>query len=213
MSGKVLLIEDKDSLREMLKRALEEGRFVVEEARDGIEAVHKIKNERFFLILSDLRIPHVDGLEVLRVAKEVDAETPVIFMTAYGSIEIAVEAMKNGAYDFMPKPVDINHLLLLVKRIKSSQQLRNENMILKEEFSRMLGFPRILGEDRSLQEITLAIQKAAPTDATVLITGESGTGKELFARAIHQLSTRKDAPFVAVNCAAIPEPLLENELF
>jgi DNA-binding NtrC family response regulator len=213
MSGKVLLIEDKDSLREMLKRALEEGNFVVEEARDGIEAVHKIKNERFLLILSDLRIPHVDGLEILRVAKEVDSETPVIFMSAYGSIEIAVEAMKNGAYDFMPKPVDINHLLLLVKRIQSSLQLRNENMILKEEFSRMLGFPRILGEDRSLQEITLAVQKAAPTDATVLITGESGTGKELFARAIHQLSGRKDAPFVAVNCAAIPEPLLENELF
>jgi DNA-binding NtrC family response regulator len=213
MSGKVLLIEDKDSLREMLKRALEEGRFFVEEARDGIEAVHKIKNERFLLILSDLRIPHVDGLEILRVAKEVDSETPVIFMTAYGSIEIAVEAMKNGAYDFMPKPVDINYLLLLVNRIQSSQQLRNENMILKEEFSRILGFPRILGGDRSLQEITLALQKAAPTDATVLITGESGTGKELFARAIHQLSPRKDAPFVAVNCAAIPEPLLENELF
>ena len=150
MSGKVLLIEDKDSLREMLKRALEEGGFVVEEARDGIEAFHKIKSERFLLILSDLRIPHVDGLEILRVAKEADAETPVIFMTAYGSIEIAVEAMKNGAYDFLPKPVDINHLLLLVKRIQSSQQLRNENMILKEEFSRMLGFPRILGEDRSL---------------------------------------------------------------
>ncbi len=213
MSGKVLLIEDKDSLREMLKRALEEGRFIVEEARDGIEAVHKIKNERFLLILSDLRIPHVDGLEILRVAKEVDSETPVIFMTAYGSIEIAVEAMKNGAYDFMPKPVDINYLLLLVNRIQSSQQLRNENMILKEEFSRILGFPRILGGDRSFQEITLALQKAAPTDATVLITGESGTGKELFARAIHQLSPRKDAPFVAVNCAAIPEPLLENELF
>ena len=213
MSGKVLLIEDKDSLREMLKRALEEGSFIVEEARDGIEAFHKIKNERFLLILSDLRIPHVDGLEILRVAKEVDSETPVIFMTAYGSIEIAVEAMKNGAYDFMPKPVDINYLLLLVNRIKSSQQLRNENMILKEEFSRILGFPRILGGDRSLQEITLALQKAAPTDATVLITGESGTGKELFARAIHQLSPRKDAPFVAVNCAAIPEPLLENELF
>lgn len=213
MSAKVLLIEDKDSLREMLKRALEEGSFVVEEARDGIEAVHKIKNERFLLILSDLRIPHVEGLEILRVAKEVDSETPVIFMTAYGSIEIAVEAMKNGAYDFMPKPVDINHLLLLVKRIQSSLQLRNENMILKEAFSRMLGFPRILGEDRSLQEITLALQKAAPTDATILITGESGTGKELFARAIHQLSPRKDAPFVAVNCAAIPEPLLENELF
>jgi DNA-binding NtrC family response regulator len=121
--------------------------------------------------------------------------------------------MKNGAYDFLPKPVDINYLLLLVRRIQSAQQLRNENMILREEFSRMLGFPRILGEDRALQEITLAVQKAAPTDATVLITGESGTGKELFARAIHHMSSRKSAPFVAVNCAAIPEPLLENELF
>ncbi|HSE41893.1 MAG TPA: response regulator, partial [Acidobacteriota bacterium] len=204
MSGKVLLIEDKDSLREMLKRALEEGGFVVEEARDGIEAFHKIKTQRFLLILSDLRIPHVEGLEILRVAKEADPENFVIFMTAYGSIEIAVEAMKNGAYDFLPKPVDINYLLLLVRRIQSSQQLRNENMILREEFSRMLGFPRILGEDRALQEITLAVQKAAPTDATVLITGESGTGKELFARAIHHMSSRKSAPFVAVNCAAIP---------
>ena len=213
MSGKVLLIEDKDSLREMLKRALEEVGFLVDEARDGIEAFKKIKSSRFLLILSDLRIPHVDGLEILRVAKEADSENHVIFMTAYGSIEIAVEAMKNGAYDFLPKPIDINHLRLLVQRIQSSQQLRNENMILREEFSRMLGFPRILGEDRSLQEITLAVQKAAPTDATVLITGESGTGKELFARAIHHLSPRKNAPFVAVNCAAIPEPLLENELF
>jgi DNA-binding NtrC family response regulator len=213
MSGRVLLIEDKDSLREMLKRALEEGGFIVEEARDGIEAFKKIKSSRYLLILSDLRIPHVDGLEILRVAKEADAENIVIFMTAYGSIEIAVEAMKNGAYDFLPKPVDINHLQLLVQRIQSAQQLRNENMILREEFSRMLGFPRILGEDRSLQEITLAVQKAAPTDATVLITGESGTGKELFARAIHHMSPRKNAPFVAVNCAAIPEPLLENELF
>ena len=173
----------------------------------------KIKSSRFLLILSDLRIPHVDGLEILRVAKEADSENHVIFMTAYGSIEIAVEAMKNGAYDFLPKPIDINHLRLLVQRIQSSQQLRNENMILREEFSRMLGFPRILGEDRSCKKLRLPCKKAAPTDATVLITGESGTGKELFARAIHHLSPRKNAPFVAVNCAAIPEPLLENELF
>lgn len=213
MSGRILLIEDKDSLREMFRKALEEQGFAVEEARDGIEAVHKLKSEKYLLILSDLRIPHVEGLEILRVAKEADPDNVIILMTAYGSIEIAVDAMKNGAYDFLPKPVDIHHLLLLVRRVQLSQQLRYENILLKEEFSRKLGFPRIIGEERVFRDVILAVQKAAPTDATVLITGESGTGKELFARAIHQLSPRKDAPFVAVNCAAIPEQLLENELF
>jgi DNA-binding NtrC family response regulator len=213
MISKILLIEDKESLREMLKRALEENGFSVEEARDGIEAIHKIKTQRFLMILSDLRVPHVEGLEFLRVAKEVDPENVVIFMTAYGSIEIAVEAMKKGAYDFLAKPIDINHLTLLAQRVKTAQQIRYENMILREEFSRRLGFPRIIGEDRAFQELSLAIQKAAPTDATILLTGESGTGKEIFARAIHHLSNRKETPFVAVNCAAIPETLLENELF
>lgn len=211
--NEILLIEDKDSLREMLKKALEENGFSVEEAKDGIEAVSKIKARKYLLILSDLKLPHVTGLEILRVAREVDPDNTVIFMTAYGSIEIAVEAIKSGAYDFLPKPVDINHLLLLVRRVRGALQLRYENMILREEFSRRLGFPRIIGEDRSFQEVALAIQKAAPTDASILITGESGTGKELFARAIHHLSPRKEAPFVAVNCAAIPESLLENELF
>jgi DNA-binding NtrC family response regulator len=211
--NEILLIEDKDSLREMLKKALEENGLTVEEAKDGIEAVSKIKARKYLLILSDLKLPHVSGLEILRVAREVDPDNTVIFMTAYGSIEIAVEAIKSGAYDFLPKPLDINHLLLLVRRVQGALQLRYENMILKEEFSRRLGFPRIIGEDRSFQEVALAIQKAAPTDASILITGESGTGKELFARAIHHLSPRKEAPFVAVNCAAIPESLLENELF
>ena len=213
MSGRILLIEDKDSLREMFRKALEQQGFAVEEARDGIEAVHKLKAERYLLILSDLRIPHVEGLEILRVAKEADPDNVIILMTAYGSIEIAVDAMKNGAYDFLPKPVDIHHLLLLVRRVQLAQQLRYENILLKEEFSRKLGFPRIIGEERVFRDVILSVQKAAPTDATVLITGESGTGKELFARAIHQMSQRKDAPFVAVNCAAIPEQLLENELF
>lgn len=213
MSHRILLIEDKDSLREMFRKALEEQAFSVAEARDGIEAVHRIKNERFLLILSDLRIPHMEGLEILRVAKEADPDNVVIFMTAYGSIEIAVEAMKNGAYDFLPKPVDLHHLILLARRVQLAQQMRYENMLLKEEFAQRPGFPRIIGEERIFRDVILTVQKAAPTDATVLITGESGTGKELFARAIHQLSPRKEAPFVAVNCAAIPETLLENELF
>ena len=211
--NKILLVEDKESLREMLKRALEENQFDVEEARDGIEAVHKIRSQKYMMILSDLRIPHVEGLELLRVAKEVDPDNVLIFMTAFGSIEIAVEAMKKGAYDFLPKPVDIHYLLMLVQRVQQSQQIRYENMILKEDFARRLGFPRIIGKDRAFQDVSRAIQKAAPTDATVMLSGESGTGKELFARAIHHLSTRGQAPFVAVNCAAIPETLLENELF
>ena len=211
--NKILLIEDKESLREMLKRALEEKQFEVEEARDGIEAVHKIRAQKYLLILSDLRLPHVEGLELLRVAKEVDPDNVLIFMTAYGSIEIAVDAMKRGAYDFLPKPVDIHYLLMLVQRVRQAQQMRYENMILKEDFARRLGFPRIIGEDRAFRDVSLAIQKAAPTDATVLLSGESGTGKELFARALHHLSSRQEAPFVAVNCAAIPETLLETELF
>ena len=210
---KILLVEDKESLREMLKRALEENQYDVDEARDGIEAVHKIRTQKYLLILSDLRVPHVEGLELLRVAKDADPDNVLILMTAYGSIEIAVEAMKNGAYDFLPKPVDIHYLLMLVRRVQQEQQLRYENMILKEDFARRLGFPRIIGEDRAFRDVSLAIQKAAPTDAAVLLLGESGTGKELFARAIHQLSSREQAPFVAVNCAAIPEQLLENELF
>jgi DNA-binding NtrC family response regulator len=213
LSQKILLIEDKDSLREMLKKALEEGGFDVEEARDGIEATQKIRLHKYLLVLSDLKIPHVEGLEILRIAKEADPDIFLIFMTAYGSIETAVEAMKKGAYDFLTKPLDIDHLLLLVKRIERLQRLRYENMILREEFSKKLGFPRIIGEDPLFQELSLTVQKAAPTDATILITGESGTGKELFARAIHSLSTRKEAPFVTVNCAAIPETLLESELF
>lgn len=213
MNDNILIVEDKDSLREMLKRVLLENHFSVDEARDGIEAAQKIRSRRYLLILSDLRIPHIDGLEILRLAMEMDSENIVIYMTAYGSIEIAVEAMKKGAFDFLPKPVDIHHLLLLVERAKTSRQLRYENMILKEEFSRKLGFPRIIGEDPAFLDVSHALQKAAPTDATVLLCGESGTGKELFARAIHHLSSRSHSPFVAVNCAAIPETLLESELF
>jgi DNA-binding NtrC family response regulator len=211
--SKILLIEDKESLRTMLKQAMEENHFNVDEARDGIEAVHKIRSQKYFLILSDLRLPHADGLELLKIAREVDPDNVMILMTAFGSIELAVEAMKNGAYDFLVKPVDIHYLMILVKRAQEAQQLRYENILLKEEFAKKLGFPRIIGEDRAFREVTLSIQKAAPTDATVLLSGESGTGKELFARAIHQLSKRQNAPFVAVNCAAIPETLLENELF
>jgi len=150
---------------------------------------------------------------VLRAARAADADVPVIVMTAFGSIDEAVQAMKDGAHDFLQKPVDSNHLLLLVERALEQARLRTENVLLREEWSRRYGFPRILGESESLKRAVGETQRVAQTEATVLLLGESGTGKELFARAVHHLSARRDEPFVAINCAAIPETLIENELF
>jgi DNA-binding NtrC family response regulator len=158
-------------------------------------------------------MPHGSGLDVLRVARAADGDVPVIVMTAYGSIDEAVQAMKDGAHDFLQKPVDSNHLMLLVARALEQARLRTENFLLREEWSRRYGFPRIIGESEAIKRAVSETQRVAMTEATVLLLGESGTGKELFARAVHHLSERRDQPFVAVNCAAIPESLIENELF
>src|SRR5205807_4768820 len=163
--------------------------------------------------LTDLRMPNGSGLDVLRASKEADADVPVIVMTAYGSVDEAVQAMKDGAHDFLQKPVDSNHLLLLVERALEQARLRTENMLLREEWSKRYGFPRIIGVSEAIERTVAETQRVATTEATVLLLGESGTGKELFARAIHHLSNRRDQPFVAINCAAIPETLIENELF
>jgi DNA-binding NtrC family response regulator len=163
--------------------------------------------------LSDLRLPDGDGFGVLRSSKEIDPDVPVIVMTAYGSIEDAVLAMKEGAMDFLAKPVDPDHLLLLVSRAMDQRKLVTENLLMKEELAVRRGAPKLVGDDPSLRKVFAALERAAGTDATVLIEGESGTGKELFARSLHALSPRSSAPFVAINCAAIPENLLETELF
>ncbi len=209
----ILLVEDKDSLRAMLRHALESQGHVVIEARDQNEAVEALRTGRPGLVLSDLRLTEGDGFGVLRAAKELDPELPVVVMTAYGSIQDAVVAMKEGALDFLAKPVDPDHLLLLVERALSQRRLATENILLKEELAQRRGAPQIVGEDPRLKQVTVAMHRAAASDATVLIEGESGTGKELFARAVHALSPRADGPFVAINCAAIPETLLETELF
>lgn len=158
-------------------------------------------------------MPNGSGLDVLRSARSADADVPVIVMTAFGSIDEAVQAMKDGAHDFLQKPVDSNHLLLLVERALEQARLRTENVLLREEWSRRYGFPRIIGESEVVKRAVAETQRVAQTEATVLLLGESGTGKELFARAVHHLSPRRDKPFVAINCAAIPETLIENELF
>jgi DNA-binding NtrC family response regulator len=209
----ILLVEDKDSLRRVLRLTLENAGYSVTEANDARAALNEIATSRHRLVLTDLRMPNGSGLDVLRSARAADADVPVIVMTAFGSIDEAVQAMKDGAHDFLQKPVDSNHLLLLVERALEQARLRTENVLLREEWSRRYGFPRILGESETLKRAVGETQRVAQTEATVLLLGESGTGKELFARAVHHLSARRDHPFVAINCAAIPESLIENELF
>ena len=209
----VLLVEDKESLRRVLRMTLEAAGYSVTEAADAHAAMEEISRVPHKIVLTDLRMPNGSGIDVLRAAKVADHDVPVIVMTAYGSIDEAVQAMKDGAHDFLQKPVDSNHLLLLVERALEQSRLRTENLLLREEWSKRYGFPRIIGESEAIKRAVAETQRVAQTDATVLLLGESGTGKELFARAVHHLSNRRDKPFVAINCAAIPETLIENELF
>lgn len=209
----ILIVEDKDALRQMLRLTLEHAGYQIIEARDAAEAQRLLDLEPARLVLTDLRMPRGSGIDVLKHSREVCPGALVIVMTAYGSIDEAVQAMKDGAYDFLQKPVDTRHLLLLVERAIESIRLRTENLLLKEEYSRRYGFPRIIGDSEQMKQTGKAVQQVAATEATVLLLGESGSGKELFARAIHHLSQRRAGPFIAINCAAIPETLMENELF
>jgi DNA-binding NtrC family response regulator len=197
----------------MLRLAIEGQGHVVVEARDQVEAKQAMQQGRPALVLTDLRLPAGDGFGVLRAAKELDPELPVIVMTAYGSIQDAVAAMKEGALDFLAKPVDPDHLLLMVHRALAQRRMLTEYTLLKDELASRRGAPQIIGEAPALKQVITALQRASGTDTTVLLEGESGTGKELFARALHALSERSDGPFVAINCAAIPDTLLETELF
>ena len=209
----ILVVEDKESLRSMLRKTLEARGYSVEESGDAYEARRKVQADRFLVVLTDLRLPAGSGFDVLQASKEADPQAPVIVMTAFGTVDEAVRAMKEGATDFLTKPVDTEHLLLVLERAMERQRLQTKYVLLKEEYQRRFGLPKLMGEDPALKETMLAVQRAAATDATVLVLGESGTGKELMSRALHQLSARAKGPFVAINCAAIPEALLENELF
>ncbi len=209
----ILVIEDKESMLSMLTQTLEAEGYQVLPARDGAEGIRKLADGRVNMVLTDLKLPKKDGFEVLKAAKQESPHLPVIVMTAFGSIETAVKAVKEGAFDFLTKPFDTDHLLVLIRRALETSRISAENFLLKEEFADQLGLPTIIGRSSQMQDITSRIQKVAPTSAAVLIHGESGTGKELFARAIHHLSPRRDKPFLAINSAAIPRELLESELF
>jgi DNA-binding NtrC family response regulator len=209
----ILLVEDKTELREMLVHALERMNFSPVPVSGVEEALLQLRSQRFAAVLTDLKLPTGSGLDILKAALDDDPSVPVIVMTAYGTIAQAVAAMREGAYDFIQKPLDLDHLQQILTRAIERQQLLRENMVLKSEYSQSMRFPKILGEHATMQSSARELQRIAPTDSTVLLLGESGTGKELFARAIHQLSPRAAKPMVAVNCAAIPENLIENELF
>lgn len=206
----ILVVEDKESMRKMLRETLAGEGYFVDEAPDGQEAFNKIHQNFYDVVLTDLKLPKKDGLEVLRLTKETSPQSQVILMTAYGTIDIAVAAMKEGALDFLTKPFDTEYLLTLVKRATQHQRLLQENLFLRQELGKKV---EIVGKSEAIQKVLALVQKVAPGKTTVLLTGESGTGKELFARAIHHLSPRQDQPFIAINCAAIPETLLESELF
>ncbi len=209
----ILVVDDKAPLAEMLKETLELEGYDVTIAMDGADGVKKIKTGRADLVLTDLKLPKKDGLEVLKASKNENPLTPVIVMTAYGSVETAVNAMKEGAYDFITKPLDTDYLVLLIQRALKNQRLVTENLLLKDALSDRVGIPDIIGKSDAMVAVADNIQKVAFTKTTVLLLGESGTGKELFARALHDLSPRKENPFVPINCAAIPGELLESELF
>ncbi len=209
----ILVVDDKDSMRNMLTETLLEEGYRVDSASTGKKAVDLVRNKSYDLVLTDLKMPDVDGLQVLSEVKEVDSETAVILMTAFGTIEDAVAAMKLGAFDFVTKPFDTEHLCVLVNRALENRRLIAENTLLRQELFANTGLGNIIGKNEKMVEICKLMEKVAGSDASVLLQGESGTGKELFARAIHTMSLRKNKPYIAINCAAIPGELLENELF
>lgn len=209
---KILIIEDEEPIRRVLLKILteEDSEFVLSEAADGKQGIKLINDEEFDLILCDIKMPKMDGLEVLEQAKKSGILTPFIMLTGHGNIETAVHAMKVGAYDFIPKPPDLNRLLISVRNAIASKHLTKENVRLKKKIAKKYD---IIGGASSIKKVLELIDKVAPTQARILITGPNGTGKELVAHQIHQKSDRHQFPLIEVNCAAIPSELIESELF
>ena len=212
MIKKILLIEDEDPIRRVLSKILteENENYILTEAEDGKSGLDKISKTNFDLVLCDIKMPKMDGIEVLKKAKEKYGSIPFIMLTGHGNIETAVKAMKYGAYDFIPKPPDLNRLLTSVRNALERKDLVVENKKLKRKIADKY---KIIGDSKEINKIHDIIEKVAPTDARVLITGKNGTGKELVANQLHQKSLRNLEPFVELNCAAIPSELIESELF
>ena len=208
--AKILIIDDERFIRSSLREILEYEKYEVIEAQDGAEGLQKIKDEEVDLVLCDVKMPIIDGMDVLDQVRQLDRAPQFIMISAHGTIETAVEATKKGAFDFISKPPDLNRLLLTVRNALDKKQLVTETKVLKKKLSKKFD---MVGESPALLTVKDTIEKVAPTDARVLITGQNGTGKELVAHWVHEKSKRQEQPYVAVNCAAIPSELIESELF
>lgn len=211
--GRILVVDDDPLMLDFLKEALSRQGYNVDTAEGGEEALRKVEEKGYDLVITDVRMPGVDGMTVLESVKRNFAETEVVVITAYGTIRNAVEAMKMGAYDYLTKPFSVDEVEVVVQRALERKRLISENIRLKRELEKVQGLRALIGQSPGMRKVLEMIEMVAPTKATVLIQGESGTGKELVADAIHRLSPRRDGPFVKVNCAAIPESLVESELF
>lgn len=208
--AKILIIDDEKSIRSTLREILEYEKYTIEEAQDGQEGLEKLISTKFDIALCDVKMPKMDGIELLERVQMAGIDTQFIMISAHGTIETAVDATKMGAFDFVPKPPDLNRLLLTVKNALDKSSLVTETKTLKKKLSKKY---EMVGESPALKEVIEMMDKVGPTDARVLITGPNGTGKELVARGIHERSERANAPFIEVNCAAIPSELIESELF
>ncbi|HXB40091.1 MAG TPA: sigma-54 dependent transcriptional regulator [Bacteroidia bacterium] len=207
---RILIIDDEKSIRRSLREILEFEKYIVDEAEDGQAGYGKITSEQFDLVLCDVKMPKLDGLELLQKLSKGEADVPLVMMSGHGNIETAVEAVKKGAYDFLTKPVDLNRLLVTVRNAMDKQHLVSETKTLKKKIAKG---GEIIGESKAIEEVKNLIEKVAPTDARVLITGSNGSGKELVAKQLHEKSNRAKFAFIEVNCAAIPSELIESELF
>ncbi len=208
--SKVLVIDDERSIRNTLKEILEFEKYQVELAEDGFKALEILKINDFDVILCDIKMPGMDGIEVLQKVEEIRPDTPVIMISGHGNIDTAVEAIKKGAFDFIEKPLDLNRLLITLRNAMDKSSLISETRVLRKKVSKSVD---IVGNSTAIQKVKDMIDRVAGTDARVLITGSNGTGKELVARLLHEKSNRVEGPFVEVNCAAIPSELIESELF
>ncbi len=207
---KILVIDDERAIRNTLREILEYEKFIVDDASDGSEGVKLIEKNKYDLILSDIKMPKMDGMEVLDRIISITPDTPVVLISGHGNIDTAVEALKKGAYDYIAKPIDMNRLLVTVRNALDKKQLVSETKSLKKKINKTF---EMVGESPAIQNIKELIERVAPTDARVLVTGDNGSGKELVARWIHEKSPRSAMPLVEVNCAAIPSELIESELF
>ena len=210
--SKILVIEDEAAIRRVLTKILSEesDTYQVDEAEDGLQGIEKIKNEDYDLVLCDIKMPKMDGVEVLEAARKIKPETPMVMISGHGDLETAVNTMRLGAFDYISKPPDLNRLLNTVRNALDRKQLVVENKILKKKVSKNY---QMIGDSEAINHIKTMIDKVAPTDARVLITGPNGTGKELVAHQLHEKSERSSFPLIEVNCAAIPSELIESELF